>query len=68
MKVETHISGSRCVVFKTNEHYLDARTDVRRPWLTFIEIVRNGRVYLRDTVDNVHAPERIAYYMKEVMA
>ena len=65
MKTVTHIAGATCVVFKNNEHYLEARKDARRPHLTFIEIVRCGQVYLREAVDNVFAPERIAYYMRE---
>jgi hypothetical protein len=52
-------------VFKNKGHYLEARKDVRKPHLTFIESVRCGQVYLRDVVDNVFAPERIAYYMQE---
>lgn len=65
MRVDTHISGSHCVVWLGRDHYIDARKDTRRPHLTFIELVRNGQVYLRDTVDNTFAPERITHYMKE---
>lgn len=64
MKVDTHISGSQCVVWRTKEHYIDARRDARRPHLTFIEVVRNGRVYLRDTVGLCDTPKRIVELMR----
>jgi hypothetical protein len=65
MKTLTHIGGSYCMVQNHSEHYIDARKDVRQPWATFIEVVRNGRVYLRDCVLNERAPERIAELMKQ---
>lgn len=65
MKVETHSAGSICVVWNTKNHYIDVRKDVRRPHLSFIEVVKNGRVYIYDTVDNIFAPERIIYYIKQ---
>lgn len=67
MKVETHIGGAHCVIWRTREHYIDCRKDARRPHLTCIEVVRNGQVYLRDTVENAFAPERVAHYMREEM-
>jgi hypothetical protein len=66
MKVANFISGSNCVVILGEDHYLDARKDTRRPHLTFIEVVRNGQVYKRDTVDNNFAPERIVNIIEEL--
>lgn len=65
MRVETTISGAHCVVFHTQEHYIDARKDVRRPWATFVDVVRGGQVYRRECVPNEHAPETIIRLVRE---
>lgn len=67
LRVETHYSGSHCVVWKTREHYLDCRGG-RSPAgtpVTHIEAVRNGHVYRRKTVLNTEAPEAIVQMMRE---
>jgi hypothetical protein len=69
LQVNRHISGSHCVVVKTREHYLDARKRYvsSQGNRTDIEIVRDGRVYYRETVDEKDAPERIIVLIKEKM-
>lgn len=67
LRVETHYSGSHCVVWKSREHYLDCRSG-ELPWgtpVTRIEAVRNGQVYRRKTVLNSEAPEQIVQMMRE---
>jgi hypothetical protein len=57
-------AGSRCVVSKNSEHYIDARMDVRHPGMSFIELVHNGQVRKRLTVDDAVAPEAIVELMR----
>lgn len=67
LRVDTHISGSHCVVWKTPEHYLDCRSGTT-PWgtqVTSIEAVRNGRVYRRKQVLDTEAPEQIIQMIRE---
>lgn len=60
-----HAAGT-LVVWRNPEHYLIADRDNQMYYKqTLIEIVRNGRVYLRDRVPNNWAPERIIELMKE---
>lgn len=63
MKVDTHISGSHCVVWKHKEHYLDCR--VHGDTMTLIEAVRNGHVYRREFAFNKEAPEVIIRTIKQ---
>lgn len=65
MKVLDHISGSNVTVLKNSEHYIDARRDVRTPGVSYIEIVRNGRVYHREEISDTDAPKRVVELMKE---
>lgn len=67
LKVDTHISGSYCVVWRTREHYLDCRS-VQAPWRTLftrIEAVRNGQVYRKLLVPIDISPETIIKVMRE---
>ena len=64
MKVETHIAGSDVVVWLGRDHYIDARRDVRRPHVRYIELVRNGRAYSREYVFLRDAPKKIVEYMR----
>lgn len=67
MKVDTGIAGSYCVVWINDNHYLDARKDVRASHLTFIELVRDGQVYFRDAVLSSEAPEHIIEHIRPYM-
>lgn len=42
LRVDLHISGSRCVIWRHGQHYIDVR---RGPHYDTAECVRNGRVY-----------------------
>lgn len=64
LRVETHIAGSTVVVSRSPQHYIDARKDVRNPHLQMIEVVRNGRVYRRETVGLCDAPTTIINLMR----
>lgn len=66
MKVDTHISGSHCVVWKHREHYIDCRKgSIYSTPATNIEVVRNGQVCRRLSVLDTEAPETIARLMRE---
>lgn len=64
LHVNTDICGSHCVVWRRRGHYIDARTDVRLPNHTVIEVVRSGMVYIRECVHNLNAPERVIELMR----
>ena len=61
LKVETHYSGARCVIWRNSEHYIDVRKDVRTR-LDIAECVCQGRVYRRVFID---APEELIELMYE---
>lgn len=67
LRVDTHISGSHCVVWKTSEHYLDCRKGATRAGtpVTNIEAVRNGQVYRRRQVVDAQAPEQVIQMIRE---
>lgn len=67
-RVCRHIAGSFCVIqFPRTDWdvdlYIDARKDRRQPNYTFIEVVLNGRVKMRETIHNSEAPARIIELM-----
>jgi len=68
LRVDTHIGGSFCVVWKNREHYLDARRYYGDCDFTAIELVDSGQVYYRENVPNRRAPERIIKLMRERLA
>lgn len=70
LRVDTHISGSHCVVWKTPQHYLDCRSGATRAGtpVTNIEAVRNGQVYRRKQVLDSEAPEHIVQMVREELA
>ena len=48
LRVETHYSGSRCVIWRTQEHYIDVQANRSLSGKQDIaECVRNGHVYKR---------------------
>lgn len=61
MRVETHIPGSYCVVYPTNnaELYIDCRKDPRGRDVTHIDVMRGLRHLEAVTVFNNKAPETI---------
>ena len=67
LRIDTHISGSHCVVWRTREHYLDCRKSTTRAGtpVTNIEAVRNGQVYRRKQVLDTEAPEHIVQMIRE---
>ena len=67
LHVDTHISGSHCVVWKNPQHYLDCRKGNARDGtpVTNIEAVRGGQVYLRKQVLDSAAPEEIIQMIRE---
>lgn len=67
LRIDTHISGSHCVVWKSREHYLDCKRGATRAGtpVTNIEAVRNGQVYRRKQVLDMEAPEHIIQMIKE---
>lgn len=66
LTVRTDIGGSKLVIFKHLEHYIDVKATGRPlAHFTYIECVRQGRVYLRDTVPDHCAPERIVELMRQ---
>lgn len=67
LRVDTHISGSHCVVWKTSQHYLDCRKGKTRAGtpVTNIEAVCRGHVYLRKQVLDAEAPEQIIQMIRE---
>lgn len=65
VQVHTHYAGAYCVVFKHPDHYIDARKDARVPGYSFIDVVRNGQVYYRESVRNEEAPETILRLIRE---
>lgn len=67
LQVDTHISGSHCVVWKTPQHYLDCRRGMTRAGtpVTNIEAVRNGQVYRCRQVLDLEAPEHIIQMIRE---
>lgn len=67
MQVDTHIAGAYCVVWINPEEYIEARKDLRKPDLTFLEYVRNGQIRTRATVHNDFAPKSITQWMKELI-
>ena len=64
MHVDTHISGSYCVIWKTKEHYIDCRKSSSERF-TDIECVRNGQVYIYAQVHNEAAPEYVLKLVKQ---
>lgn len=66
LRVETHYSGSRCVVWKHREHYIDVRQDYRSTRYETAECVRNGQVYRRAAIDLANdAPQQLVQLIKE---
>lgn len=66
LRVDTHISGAHCVVWKNKEHYIDCRKSMTYGTpTTTIECVRNGQVYKRLGVLDAQAPEKIIELMRE---
>lgn len=67
LRVDTHISGSHCVVWKNSQHYLDCRKGKTRAGtpVTNIEAVRNGQVYRRKQVVDDAAPEQVIQMIRE---
>lgn len=67
LKVDRHISGSYCVIYKNKEHYIDCRKFyVYDTEVTYIECVLNGQVYKRLKALNTEAPEIIINLIKEL--
>lgn len=64
LRVDTHIAGSKVVVWRNREHYIDAREDYRFPKYNFIEVVHSGRVRIRELVHVDASPERIIELMR----
>lgn len=64
LRVETHISGSRCVIWRTKEHYIDVR---KTPRCEIAECVRNGHVYRRVplSLNTLHAAEEVIVLIRE---
>lgn len=67
LHVDTHISGSHCVVWKNSQHYLDCRKGKTRAGtpVTNIEAVRGGQVYRHKQVLDSEAPEEIIRMIRE---
>ena len=63
LRVETHIAGSHCVVWKDREHYMECRRHDETT--TLIECVWQGQVYRRKVIGNTWAPEMIIQIAKE---
>lgn len=70
MRVDKHINGSHCVVWKHREHYLDCQKTLSYGGTsaTTIEAVRNGRVYRSIQVLDDIAPETIIKWIKEELS
>jgi hypothetical protein len=65
MRVDTHISGSRCVIWRTSEHYIDVR-HTQDPTYDIAECVRSGQVYRREHVYVADgAPAHVAQLIRE---
>lgn len=64
MRVRRDIGGSILVVFKNSEHYLDAKKYAHLPGSTFVELVRNGQVFHRESLSDQRAPDRIVSLMR----
>lgn len=70
MRVDHHIGGSHCVVWKHQQHYLDCRKTLSYGGTsaTTIEAVRNGQVYRSIQVLDDIAPETIIKWIKEELS
>lgn len=68
MRVDTHIAGSHCVVYPTDnpETYIDCRKETRLRDVTRIEVVMAGQVRRRLNVDDRNAPESIIKIAREL--
>lgn len=64
-QVHTHFAGSKVVVMRSSERYIDVRRDRRAPDFSFIECVSRGHVQHHESVPDYRAPERIVQLMKE---
>ena len=66
LRVETHYAGSRCVVWRNREHYVDVRKDTRSDRYEVAECVRYGQVYRRVHIDMAHdAPNQLLQLIRE---
>ncbi len=66
LRVETHYSCSRCVIWKHREHYIDVRQDHRSTRYETAECVRNGRVYRLVIIDLAKdAPAQVMALVRE---
>ena len=67
MRVDTTIAGSRCVIYKHREHYIDVRH--HSPRYELAECVRGGQVYRRHHIDLAQdAPAQLMQLVREEMA
>jgi hypothetical protein len=62
LKIRTSISGSVCVVFRTQEHYIDCRIQGTH---TRIECVRDGKLYRVVNEINEYAPKTTMQVIRE---
>lgn len=62
----THHAGSRLVIWKHREHYIDVAR--MRGGEEVAECVRNGQVYLRVPLHREQAPEELIQLMKRELA
>ncbi len=62
MRSSRDIGGSKIVIWRNREHYIDVKNDVRPDRIPVAECVRNGRVYRRTGVTK---PEQVIKLIKE---
>jgi hypothetical protein len=67
MRVNTTTAGSRCVIYKNREHYIDVRH--HSPQCELADFVLRGQVYKRVFIDLTEdAPRQLMQLVREEMA
>jgi hypothetical protein len=64
MQVDSHIAGSRCVIYKNKNHYIDVRT--YSTYFELAECVKQGHVYKKVVIYlKDDAPHQVMSLVKE---
>ena len=68
MKVHNHFAG-HIVIVQLDEkfnHYITTTKDIRKPGFIFIEAIKNGQVYYRETCFYNETPEILLKFIRRI--